>query len=154
MKPGTVARVRDAVGHGLGYLGICAGAILAGSSTAYTSLGLTPGVHFGFYAGEKRALRKAAVTIAGAGTPPIDVYWEDGPELSGWGAVVARYPDRTPAVVEGMFDNGWVILSGVHPEAPASWRRNMDFNTPAAVDAAFARSLIESALNRSWLPHD
>ena len=33
--------------------------------------------------------------------------------------MVGKYPDGTPAIVEGTFGNGWVILSGVHPEAPA-----------------------------------
>jgi hypothetical protein len=90
---------------------------------------------------------------SGPGTPTLDQYWEDGPELSGWGAVVARYPDGTPAVVEGMSAKGWVILSGVHPEAPAGWRGGMTFTTPASVDRACAATLIQAALHRTWLPH-
>jgi hypothetical protein len=55
--------------------------------------------------------------------------------------------------VEESFGSGWVILTGVHPEAPASWRRGMDFKTPAGIDNAYAATLIRAALNREVLPH-
>src|SRR5204863_3847027 len=104
------------------------GAFLAGTFRG-KSFHLTP-VRFGFYADESRGIRKEAVAISSPGAPTLDQYWEDGPQLSGWGAVVARYPDGAPAVVEGRSGRGGVILSGVHPEAPESWRRGMTFNTP------------------------
>ena len=149
----AAVNVRDAVRNGLNYLGICAGAFFAGNSP-YNGLNLTSGARFGFYAAEARAVRKSAVAITDAGGQTLDQYWEDGPQLTGWGAVVARYPDGTPAVVEGMYGSGWVILSGVHPEAPADWRRGMDFRTPADTDNAYAAALIRAALNRESLPHD
>jgi glutamine amidotransferase-like uncharacterized protein len=152
LSPATTAKVRDAVQSGLSYLGICAGAFLAGAID--DGLDLTSGVRFHFYADEDRGIRKAAVTIAGAGTPPLDQYWEDGPQLTGWGAVVGRYPDGTPAIVEGASGTGWVILSGVHPEAPASWRHGMTFKTPSNVDNAYAATLVRAALDRTWLSHD
>jgi hypothetical protein len=46
-----------------------------------------------------------------------------------------------------------VILTGVHPEAPASWRRGMDFRTPVDIDHAYAAKLIGAALDRELLPH-
>jgi hypothetical protein len=55
--------------------------------------------------------------------------------------------------VEGTFGSGWVILSGVHPEAPAGWRRGMNFLTPAGADHEYAATLIHAALNRTALPH-
>jgi len=152
LKKDTAAKLRDAVRHGVNYLGICAGAFFAGRSP-YNGLNLTSGVQFGFYSAEGRGIRKAAVPITGAGTPAHDQYWEDGPRLDGWGAVVGKYPDGTPAVVQGQSGNGWIILSGVHPEAPESWRGGMDFNTPASVDHAYAVTLIRSALERRPLPH-
>ena len=136
----------------MNYLGICAGAFLAGHGT-YNSLNLTSGVRFGFYAAERRGIRKAAVAIAGVGTLPIEHYWEDGPELAGWGAVVGKYPDGTPAVVEGPSGKGWVILTGVHPEAPENWRRGMTFTTPASAANAYAGTLIEAALHGTRIPH-
>jgi glutamine amidotransferase-like uncharacterized protein len=149
----TTSSIRSAVQGGLSYMGICAGAFLAGSSPFYKNLNLTSGVHFEFYAAEARGQRKASVAIASPGTAPLDQYWEDGPELTGWGAVVGKYPDGTPAVVEGAFGSGFVLLSGVHAEAPESWRSGMVFKTPVNADRAYAAKLIFAALNRSWLAH-
>jgi glutamine amidotransferase-like uncharacterized protein len=152
LTPGTTTNIHNAVQSGLNYLGICAGGFLAGQAS-YKSLNLTSGVRFGFYSDENRGIRKAAVAISGVGTPALDHYWEDGPQFTGWGAVVGKYPDGTPAIVEGTSGKGWVILSGVHPEAPANWRRGMTFTTPASVDNAYAGTLIEAALNGTPLPH-
>ncbi len=148
----TAVMLRDAVHYGVNYLGICAGAFFAGR-TPYNGLNLTSGVQFGFYSAEGRGSRKAAVPISGAGTPTLDQYWEDGPQLTGWGAVVGRYPDGTPAVVQGRSGDGCIILCGIHPEAPESWRSGMDFTTPASADNAYAVTLIRSALERRPLPH-
>ena len=150
----TTARIRDAVQHGLNYLGICAGAFLAGDGRGYyNALDLTSGVRFGFYAAENEGIRKAAVLVTGVNASSIEHYWEDGPELTGWGAVVAKYPDGTPAVVEGTAGQGWVVLAGIHPEAPEAWRRGMPFTTPATAANAYAATLVEAALTRTWLPH-
>ena len=100
-----------------------------------------------------RGNHNAAVLISGAGTPTLDQYWEDGPQFTGWGEVVGKYPDGTPAVVEGKCGAGWVILSGVHPEAPASWRRGMNFHTPVTDDNDYAATLIHAALDWTRLPH-
>ena len=154
LTAGTTANVRNAVKGGLNYLGLCAGGFLAGSLPApYHSFDLSSGVKFGFYSAEKNGTRKAAVRITTAEGPALDHYWEDGPQLSGWGDVVGTYPDGTPAIVEGSAGKGWVILTGIHAEAPASWRRGMTFTTPASADTAYARTLIVAALNRATLPH-
>jgi glutamine amidotransferase-like uncharacterized protein len=147
----TPKHLRDAVHGGLNYLGICAGAFFAGNSP-FNGLNLTSGVRFAFYSAEERGIRKAAVHISSADMPALDQYWEDGPQLTGWGDVVAKYPDGTPAVVQGSFGEGRVVLAGVHPEAPESWRRGMIFATPASVDNAYAVTLIDAAMNRKALP--
>jgi hypothetical protein len=152
LKKDTATKLRDAVQHGVNYLGICAGAFFAGRSP-YNGLNLTSGVQFGFYSAASRGIRKMAVPVSGAGTPTLDQYWEDGPQLTGWGAVAGRYPDGTPAVVQGQYGDGWIILTGVHPEAPARWRGGMDFTTPASADHDYAVTLIRSALERRPLPH-
>ena len=152
LTPVATANIRNAVQNGLNYLGVCAGAFLAGDSPT-KGLNLTSGVKFGFYAAEDHGIRKAAVPIAVAGGTTLEHYWEDGPQLSGWGTVVGKYPDGTPAIVQGTCGSGWVILSGVHPEAPASWRRGMTFATPVSTDTAYAWTLIQAALNRESLPH-
>jgi glutamine amidotransferase-like uncharacterized protein len=153
LTPAATKNVRGAVQNGLNYLGICAGAFFAGNSP-YNGLNLTSGARFPFYAAENRGIHKTAVPVAVPGAPTLDHYWEDGPQLTGWGAVIGRYPDGTPAIVEGTFGSGWVVLSGVHPEAPASWRRGMDFHTPADVDHVYAAALIRAALDRTPLSHN
>ena len=154
LTAGTTANVRNAVKGGLNYLGICAGGFLAGSLPApYHSFGLSSGVKFGFYSAVKNGTRKAVVRVTTAEGPALDQYWEDGPQLAGWGEVVGKFPDGTPAIVEGSVGQGWVILTGVHAEAPASWRRGMAFNTPVSADTAYARTLIVTALNRTTLSH-
>lgn len=149
----TAAKVRQAVQHGLNYLGICAGAFLAGNSPYYNSFDLTSGVKFNFYSAENKGIRKAALSITSVGNLPADQYWEDGPQLSGWGKAIAKYPDGTPAVAEGKSGRGFVILAGIHAEAPASWRGNMVFNTSAKADNDIALHFICAALKGVFLPH-
>jgi glutamine amidotransferase-like uncharacterized protein len=146
----SAGRVRSAVQNGMNYLGICAGAFYAGNSPAQ-GLNLTSGVRFGFYSAEKQGIRKAAVPITVAEGPTLDQYWEDGPDLTGWGEVAGKYPNGAAAIVQGSFGSGWVVLSGVHPEAPESWRRGLQFGTPAAVDNAYAVRMIRAALDRAPL---
>lgn len=146
------AHIRNAIRHGLHYAGICAGAFMAGSSPP-NAINLT-GVPFPFYGAENRGIRKTAVVVSTPGEPPLDQYWEDGPQLPGWGEVVSRYPDGTPATVQGAFGSGWVVLTGIHPEAPASWRQDIVFATSVADDNAYAERLIRAALNRTPLPHN
>jgi glutamine amidotransferase-like uncharacterized protein len=148
----TTANIRTAVQNGLNYFGICGGGFFAGDS-GFNGLNLTSGVRFHFYSAENSGIRKAAVPIAVVEAPTLEQYWEDGPQFTGWGTVVGKYPDGTPAIVEGTFGSGWIILAGVHPEAPAAWRRGMTFFTPAAADHAYAGTLIHAALNRLSLPH-
>jgi glutamine amidotransferase-like uncharacterized protein len=148
----TTANIRGAVRSGLNYLGICAGAFFAGNSP-YNGLNLTSGVRFPFYAAESKGIHKTALPINVAGSPTLDQYWEDGPQLTGWGDVVGKYPDGTPAIAEGTFGQGWVLLSGIHPEAPEGWRRGMTFRTPASEDTAYAATLIHAALDRASLLH-
>lgn len=152
LTPAGVRRVRDAVHQGMNFLGVCAGAFLAGDfPPPYKGLNMTAGVQFRFYDAVRR-VHKMSVAIATPDGSTLDQYWEDGPQLTGWGAVVAKYPDGTPAIVQGLFGDGWLVLTGVHPEAPESWRRGMMFNTPSSADNAFAATLIQAALHRTPLP--
>lgn len=142
--------VRTAVQNGLNYLGICAGGFLAGDSP-YNGFNLTSGVRFGFYSAEARGVRKSAVAIALRNGTTREHYWEDGPQFTGWGSVVGTYPDGTPAIAEGPVGRGWVLLTGVHAEAPESWRRGMTFATPVRDDNAYAAALVRAALEGTAL---
>lgn len=152
LTPETTERIQNAVQSGVNYFGICAGGLLAGKADC-NSLNLTSGVKFEFYGEVNRGIHKAAVPIACVDTPVIDHYWEDGPQFTGWGQVVGKYPDGTPAIVEGTSGKGWVILCGVHPEAPESWRRGMNFSTTAGAANDYAGTLVDAALHGTRLPH-
>lgn len=149
----TALNIHNAVAHGVNYLGICAGAFLAGYSNHYNSFNLTAGTTFHFYSAEDKGIHKAAVSITSAGSLAIDHYWQDGPQLQGWSAVVAKYPDGTPAVAEGKCGNGFVILAGIHAEAPAEWRKGIAFSTSVNQSNAYAGRLILAALDGKPLAH-
>lgn len=149
----ATAKIHNAVvADGLHYLGICAGAFFGGYSV-HNGLNLTNGVWFNFYADEFKGIHKEVVTLTFPQSSKMDMYWQDGPQLSGWGEIISKYADGTPSMVEGKSGNGWVMLSGVHPEAPASWRTGMPFKTSLAADLAYAGTLVTSAMNGTSLPH-
>lgn len=148
----TAANIRRSIEQGVHYLGICGGAFLAGDA-APNALNLASGAKFRFYSAEERGVRKAAVAVTGSNGETLDQYWEDGPQLNGWGDIVSKYSDGTAATVEGKAGNGFVILTGIHPEAPESWRNGLTFRTPATRDHEYAAALMKAALNGASLPH-
>ena len=149
----TASNLRIAVQqYGVHYLGICAGAFF-GAYSIYNGIDLTGGVSFDFYADELKGIHKEPVTISFPSSPRLDVYWEDGPQLFGWGSVVAKFPDGSPAIVQGESGKGFVIFTGVHLEAPESWRGSMSFATPTSVDLAYAGTLFNAVLSGTQLPH-
>jgi glutamine amidotransferase-like uncharacterized protein len=153
LSASTAANIRGAVAdYGMNYLGICAGAFFGGSSI-YNGVNLTGGVSFNFYQDEFKGIHIEAVEISFPAGNQMDVYWQDGPELSGWGQVVATFPDGSAAIAEGLSGKGFVIFTGVHLEAPASWRGSLNFTTPESVDLAYAGTVIQAALNGTPLPH-
>jgi Biotin-protein ligase, N terminal len=149
----TTRNIHNAViNDGLHYLGICAGGFFGGYSI-YNGLNLTSGVWFNFYNDYYKGIHKEAVWISNPNGTRLDQYWQDGPQFTGWGRIVGKYPNGSPAIVEGVSGKGWVILSGVHPEAPSSWRTGMSFGTSVATDNAYAGTLIRAALSATSLPH-
>lgn len=148
----TVSRIRQSVYQGMNYLGICAGGFLAGS-TPGNCFNFTNGVSFRFYADEDKGIRKEAVAITNADGTMVDHYWEDGPQLSGWGEVISTYPDGTPATVQGDYGRGHIILTGIHAEAPESWRKEFPFSTPMEKSHDYAAKLIRAALDKTPETH-
>jgi hypothetical protein len=68
----TLATIDGAEQGGLGYLGVCSGAILAGHNAYYDRVfDLASGAELDFYADTKRGVHKAAVAISGPGTVSI-----------------------------------------------------------------------------------
>jgi glutamine amidotransferase-like uncharacterized protein len=148
----TTKSIQKAVHQGLNYLGICAGGFLAGN-TRNNSFNLTKDVQFKFYSAEDKGVRKMAVAITNADGTLIEQYWEDGPQFSGWGEVVSKYPDGTPATVQGSYGSGWVVLTGIHSEAPESWRKEFHFSTSIENSHKYAIRLINAALEKTAMSH-
>jgi glutamine amidotransferase-like uncharacterized protein len=148
----TTTNIRKAVNQGLNYLGICAGGFLAGS-TQFNSFDIANGIQFKFYSAEDKGIRKAAVAITNADGTIIEHYWEDGPQFNGWGEVVSKYPDGTPATVQGKYGSGWIVLTGIHPEAPEDWRIEFYFTTSMENSHNYATWLIKAALKKTELYH-
>lgn len=152
LKVETTQKVSRAVYCGLNYFGICAGAFLAGN-TKINSFNITHDVQFKFYSAEDNGIRKAALPIKNADGSIIDQYWEDGPALNGWGDVVSKYPDSTAATVQGRYGIGGIVLTGLHPEAPLSWRKDFTFLTTIEKSHEYAGNLIKAALENKKLAH-
>jgi Biotin-protein ligase, N terminal len=149
----AVANLRGAVQqYGVHYLGLCAGAFF-GAYSIYNGANLTDGTSFDFYADELKGIHEELVQLSFPNRGPLNVYWQDGPQLTGWGHVVAKFPDGTPAIVEGQSGSGFVIFTGVHPEAPASWLDPMTSTAAINADQAYAATVIQAALDGAPLPH-
>jgi hypothetical protein len=152
LKSSTTTNIHNAViNDGLHYMGVCAGAFFGGYSV-HNGLNLTSGVWFNVYPNGGNGTGKTAVEISYPDGPQLDQYWQDGPELDGWGSIVGKYPDGGSAIVEGSSGKGWVLLSGIHAEAPASWRSGMHFTTSVAVDNAYFMTMVTAALAGASLP--
>jgi hypothetical protein len=153
LSQATTAMVRATVQNdGLHYLGFCAGAFF-GSYQAANGLDLTSGAVFSVWPNSGKGTGREAVQVSFPKSSKLDMFWHDGPETSGWGSIVAKYPDGTAAIAEGAYGKGFAIMSGVHPEAPASWRTCCTFTTPLATDLAYANTLVKAALAGTFLPH-
>ena len=148
----TTNNIQKAVYQGLNYLGICAGGFLAGN-TRNNSFNIAKDVQFKFYSIEDKGIKKAAVAITNADGTIIEHYWEDGPQFSGCGDVVSKYPDGTPATVQGSYGSGWVVLTGVHPEAPENWRKEFYFSTSIENSHKYATILIKAAIEKTAMSH-
>src|SRR6267143_3633103 len=97
----TTTNIHNAVQAGLHYLGICAGGFVAQYSTTYNGVNLTSGVTFSVYHNGGKGTAITAVEISYSNNTQLDQLWNYGPEFAGWGSIVGKYPDNTPAVVEG-----------------------------------------------------
>ncbi len=138
------------VTDGVSYLGFCAGAFMGERSTLYNVFNLAS-TWFNFY---QQSAEEMVSIYFSDGTQRSLVYW-DGPELSGFGSVIGKYPSGAPAIAEARVGYGFVLLSGVHPEAPADWRTGFSIadTDGVASDIAYTKTLIGAALTKTMLPH-
>jgi FG-GAP-like repeat len=154
----TKQMIQNGVLHGsVSYLGFCAGAFVAGyrnPALNLTGLPIQNGWDsFNYYSLYYHSQVAASLEISLASGPTLEMFWDDGPQLSGFGDTIATYPDGTPAISETS-SNGFVILSGVHPEATADWMVSDNLSpvgSPFQTDFAFAASLINAAVTKTCI---
>ena len=162
LAPHTRERVREAVvNSGVNFVGFCAGAFIAvgppppPGGTPYWGLSIANYNYLTvFYPnGPGTTLPVASMEmISFANGTSRDLVWWDGPFLPAVSSgVLAKYPDGTPAMVALQSGQGFVVLSGVHPEAPQSWRDRQGLLDIDGLDTDIAWNLINGALTRTRL---
>jgi glutamine amidotransferase-like uncharacterized protein len=145
----AAANIRNAVTvDGVSYLGICAGAFMAQRSTLYNSFALAT-TYFNFYSQGGIFTTPIYFPLR---SPMSVVYW-DGPQLSGFGKVVAKYPNGLPAIAENFVGRGLVILAGVHPEATPYWGVSGYSWSSTSTANSYTKTLILAAYRKSMLPY-
>jgi hypothetical protein len=153
----TKSRVRQAVQSGVNYVGFCAGAWMAvgpapGASNSGWGFSLVTGDYLKEYAPGGQYPVSAIVPVTFATGQTRDLVWWDGPYLPTLaGSVIARYPGGSAAMIEARSGQGYVVLSGVHPEAPMDWRTTQNLTDPDGLDFDIAWSLVNAALTRTPL---
>lgn len=152
----TRGRVRSAVvNYGVNYVGFCAGAWMAVGPTPSASgpiwgLSIEPGDYLKIYHPNGTLPTAAMVKTTFASGSTRDLVWWGGPYLwSTAGTVIARYPDGSAAITQADAGKGFVVLSGLHPEAPQDWRTGAGLVDSDGLDLDVAWSLIQSAANRT-----
>jgi hypothetical protein len=150
----AIGRIQSAVKAGMGYVGICAGAFLAGDYGSW-GLALAP-FDFDYYIAEYQGITRASVTLSfPSGSPngtEMEQIWYGGPKLDGFGSVVARYSNNTVAIAEDQLGDGFMILVSTHPDAPSSWRSGTSIRSTVAENSAYVVTLVNAALKHQPLP--
>ncbi len=151
----TRVRVRQAVRQGVGYAGFCAGAWIAVGPDA-----LNKAPYWGFAIASGDYLKVFYPLVP----PPPDgfmvwvqfpdgskrnVVWWQGPFLwKSLGSIIAKYADGSSAISETWSGLGYVTLSGVHTEAPQSWRDGIGLVDSDGLDLDIAWDMIDAALKQ------
>jgi glutamine amidotransferase-like uncharacterized protein len=157
----TTANIRTAVStNGLRYLGICAGMFFADGTNngQENNLNLTGGNYIeysDFYPDYFSGVVHEPMTITFHNNPysPFQFTWWQSPKIDWPGAgVIGSYPNGMGAIVYSWVGKGYVVLSGPHPDAPASWRTGDTYATPIDEDWAYATHLAEIAYNATGGP--
>jgi glutamine amidotransferase-like uncharacterized protein len=82
---------------------------------------------------------------------PRQVYFQDGPYFKvrpgADATVLATYTNGLAAAVVAHVGSGSVGVVGPHPEADASWFKEVDLPVPAQSTLALARDLIQTTLH-------
>ncbi len=147
--------VRD---FGVSYLGFSAGAYaavgaLANSNlTSEDDLSVISGPHLSVWRHHSGSPNAALTHVKFSDHTEQALVWWSGPATPEWnGGVVARYQDGQPAISQGWNRKGFVMLSGLHPEAPSSWKKMAGLKSGES-NSDLAQRLILASLYQTPLP--
>lgn len=134
---------------GGGYVGFCAGAFLA---TQEIGDGGLEGL--GILNAETRLLHSSNhVRLFNIqwGQNKRHIYWEGGPYFKIYTQsnieVMATYPNGLAAAVRAPYGAGRVFVTGLHPEAPKSWKDDEHFEDPDGDDFDLAVTMVKWTAN-------
>lgn len=153
LNESTRQKIRTAVReHGVGYVGICAGAFIA----------VSPSTRWGFNLMEAPTsdgtLEYYHLELSGTPHAPVNLMLRDGKtrEVIWWGGpylpelskgVLARYEDTgEPAILQGYAGKGLIAITGPHPEAPAFWQERLGISDSDGLDHDVAAELIQASI--------
>jgi hypothetical protein len=121
MSPKLKTALKTFIQNGGGYVGYCAGAFVATSKVGTTSvngLNIFPG-------GTKLYGKGVDLKKVSWNGSERYLYWEGGPYLRNLPSTVekiASYSNGAVAAARTAFGKGRVFITGLHPEAPRSWK--------------------------------
>ncbi len=154
-KPDITQAIRQYVSDGGAFVGICGGAYLA--SQGYEddhgfvhALGLIPATTDAFIENDKARI----LTVRWRGVER-KMYYQYGPKFilknpAESVDVVATYPDGSIAALLCSYGKGRVFVTGPHPEADESWRRDIKGGAPDwKPQPEIAAAIISELLARS-----
>lgn len=119
--------IKDYVGRGGHYLGICQGAYLAGTDPGMGML--SPGNTGQYIATKGASTHSEGDTVIPIkwGKKKIYMYFQDGayiiPSKARGEKILAKYTNGKVAALSKPFGRGRIGVIGPHPEAPKSWYR-------------------------------
>ncbi|MBI3557293.1 MAG: hypothetical protein HY074_13600 [Deltaproteobacteria bacterium] len=156
----TRRNIRKAVREsGVNFAGFCAGAWMGvGDDIPLRGdldigFALLPGKLLAEYFPNGKEPTAEMVQTSFADGSQRDLVWWGGPITPNIpGGVVAKYPDGSPEITQAFSGNGFVVLTGTHPEAPQGWRDGEGLSDKDGLDFELAWKLVNSALTQLALP--
>lgn len=136
-------RLREAVEGGLGYLGHCAGAFMAGTYGTW-GLRLSPLAYDYPSFGAILTMSRHEMILE---QKQQWILFYGGAELDGHGEVIAEYRNGQASIVQFRYGQGLVILTGGHPEVSQATISALGLSDPDGSDAELESVLIRAAVD-------
>lgn len=134
-------RLRQAIESGLGYLGHCAGAFMAGTYSGW-GLRLSPAAYD--YPAFGAITTMSQHQLAAGGVRYVLFY--GGAELSGHGSVIATYRNGEPSITQFRYGKGLVVLTGGHPEVSQATINALGLSDQDGDDSVLEHQLIRAVV--------